>query len=288
MTATLVAARLERDVVIARGPGTADYLQGQLAQDVAALGDGDSAWSLLLEPQGKMVAVLRITRATVDEYLLDVDTGWADAVVARLERFKLRTACDFTAVRWPAISYRGPGAEAVEADAPIVAAAAWAGVEGVDVVGPDVAGLEVVAGAELVTAGQFDLLRIGAGWPAMGAEIDASTIPAASGVVDIAASFTKGCYTGQELVARIDSRGNNTPTRLVGLRAAPGTPVVAGAPVTVGGEPAGTVTSVATDSDGSVAALVYLRRAHEAAGVGEVGAEPGPATVELLELPVRP
>jgi folate-binding protein YgfZ len=61
------------------------------------------------------------------------------------------------------------------------------------------------------------VLRVEAGWPAMGAELTTDTIPAEAGVVGLAVSFTKGCYTGQELVARIDSRGGNVPRHVRGL-----------------------------------------------------------------------
>ncbi len=62
--------------------------------------------------------------------------------------------------------------------------------------------------------GALERHRIEAGWPGDGRRAHADTIPAETGVVPVAVSFTKGCYTGQELVARIDSRGGNVPRHL--------------------------------------------------------------------------
>src|SRR5260370_6484549 len=98
---------------------------------------------------------------------------------------------------------------------------------------------------------------MGGGVPVMGGEIDDKTIPAETGVVDRAVSFTKGCYTGQELVARIDSRGGNVPRHLRGLMLPEQAPV--GAEVQVGGKTAGTLTSVAAKAGGAVARAYFGR-----------------------------
>jgi len=90
-SSTPFAARIERDVVRAYGADTATFLQGQLSQDVATMVDGESRWSLLLAPTGKVDAWLRATRLGDEEFILDTDAGWGDAVVARLLRFKIRT-----------------------------------------------------------------------------------------------------------------------------------------------------------------------------------------------------
>src|SRR4051812_4266968 len=91
-----IGAWSERDVVRATGSDAASFLQGQMSQDVAAMAVGASAWSLLLQPAGKLTAWLRVTREGDESFLLDVAAGWADAVVARLERFKIRVSVDFT------------------------------------------------------------------------------------------------------------------------------------------------------------------------------------------------
>lgn len=247
-------AAIERDVVVVDGPEAATFLHGQLSQDVLALDVGDAAPTLLLEPQGKVVALARLSRADEHRYLLDTDRGWGEAMLGRLERFKLRTDCTLELHHWPGVAWRGPGAAAVDGgDAPIVASAGWPGVESLDVVGPDVQ-LEPT-----MTADEYETARIVARWPAMGREVDESTIPAATGIVDAAVSFTKGCYTGQELVARIDSRGSRTPTRLVGVTADDiDARLVAGGVLTADGDEIGTVTSASTTAP---VALAYVKRA---------------------------
>src|SRR5271157_4775990 len=72
-------------------------------------------------------------------------------------------------------------------------------------------------GATPVDAAAYEAVRVEAGFPRHGDELDERTIPAEAGLVEASVSFTKGCYTGQELVARIDSRGSNVPRRLRGL-----------------------------------------------------------------------
>jgi folate-binding protein YgfZ len=102
--------------------------------------------------------------------------------------------------------------------------------------------------------------RIRAGIPAMGAELDERTIPAEVGqwLIDASVSFTKGCYTGQELVARIDSRGSNVPRHLRVIDVADDTTVAPGAEVLVEGSPVGTVTSAAPG-----VAMAFVKRSVE-------------------------
>lgn len=273
----LEAAAIERDVVIAEGSETAEFLHGQLSQDITALAVGQSAWSLLLEPQGKTVALLRVTRTDDQRFLLDVDTGWGEVVVERLERFKLRTDCAFVLERWPGIAWRGPGAADVEADAPIVAQAGWEAIEGTDVIGPD------VEAQPTISSEQYQSLRVSARWPAMGSELDESTIPAAARILDVAVDFTKGCYTGQELVARIDSRGGNTPTRLVRVRADHDDDrLPVGADVVVDGAKVATITSASAVSS---VALAYLKRGVEVPTAAEVVVDEGARRTPVALLP---
>jgi len=258
-TTTLGWVAGTRDAVHASGEDTVDFLQGQLSQDVKALAVGDSAWSLLLQPQGKISSYLRVTRLGDAEFMLDVDAGHAEPMIQRLNRFKLRTKCDLVAHEWDSISVRGPGATAVAHQGAVVAAQVqWGSVEGVDLLGPEVTLSDDIAEA---SPASFDLARIRGGVPALGAELDENTIPAAAGIVDDSVSFTKGCYTGQELVARIDSRGGNVPQRLVLLTIAEGTPPV-GAALVDGDKTVGKVTSTVEANDATYA-LAYLARGVE-------------------------
>ena len=130
-------------------------------------------------------------------------------------------------------------------------------------------------------------MRIEAGIPVMGRELDENTIPAEAGVVDMSVSFTKGCYTGQELVARIDSRGGNVPRRLRGVILGDGTVPPVGATVQSESKEVGRVTSAAFSPrfDAPVA-LAYVRRAVEvpAEVVVEWDGGSSPARVEALPL----
>ena len=260
----LLAAPLSRDVIDAVGPETLAYLQGQMSQDLNALVDGQSTWSLLLEPQGKITALLRVTRVSDDHFLLDTDVGFGEAVLARLTRFKLRSKCELTLTTVAGVAWRGDGAADIDTAGALIAAdAGWFGIQSLDVLGPD-----VVVPDAAVTAEILESLRIQSGWPAMGNEMDESTIPAAAGIVNVAASFTKGCYTGQELVVRIDSRGNNTPKFLVKVvvmgDAAEGDEIV------IEDAPVGVITSIVGRH-----ALAYVKRGTEVPVNVTVGAVQG-------------
>lgn len=273
MSAT--AARTTRDVVTVSGPDAATYLQGQLSQDVAGLAVGDSAPSFVLQPQGKVDTWLRVDRAGPETFRLDTDAGAGAGLVARLERFKLRTKVDISPAEGvPVLAVRG--AEVLDG-----VPCGWPGVVGSDVFDPDPAALPTDLPADTVEVdlAALEEQRIRAGVPRMGTEITADTIPAELGqwVIDASVSFTKGCYTGQELVARIDSRGGNVPRHLRGLV---GTGLTAGAPVTVGEKEVGTVTSAS--ASGTVA-LAVLHRSVEVPS--EVAVAGTPARAVALPVP---
>jgi folate-binding protein YgfZ len=253
------AVDLPRDVVRVAGPDAFSFLQGQLSQDVN-LPVGGSAWSLLLQPQGKVVALLRVAREDGESFLLDTDGGWGGAVVERLQRYKLRVKCDITPLEWRCVAVRGPQAHEVAGRGKgLVAVADWPGLPGVDLLGEAPA---VPEGVRRCSLDAYEAVRIEAGIPAMGRELDERTIPAEAGVVDRSVSFTKGCYTGQELVARIDSRGGNVPRRLRGVVLATNVLPPLGAAVRVDDRDVGTVTSVGESLDRRApVGLAYVGRA---------------------------
>lgn len=283
----LGAAPIARDVVRVQGPEAIEFLQGQLSQDVAGLAVDDSAPSLLLQPTGKVDAWLRATRLAPDEVLLDVDQGHGEAVLARLRRFRLRTKADLALEHWSGLALRGPGARDVEPPAGALALdAAWPGVPAVDLLSP---GELALAGVALVPAEALEALRIECGVPAMGAELTDATIPAEAGqwLIDASVSFTKGCYTGQELVARIDSRGGNVPRPIRGLRLADdGVP--RGAAVEGGeGQAVGEVTSVGRSPVLGPVALAVVSRAVEPDTEVAVEWDGGRTTATVTALPMR-
>ena len=264
------ARRLTRDVVLASGADAQEFLHGQLSQDLAALEVGRSVWSLLLQPQGKLVAHLRVSRLDENRYALDVESGHGSSVQARLERFKLRVDCELEVVSWPCVALRGPRAGALDLAVPeggVVADADWVGVDGVDLLGPAVS---VPEGVREVGPEAFAAVAIEAGVPSMGAELDEETIPAAVGIVDHAVSFTKGCYTGQELVARIDARGSNTPTHLRGLVIETEELPTIGSPVVIDGEEVGRLTTVGRSPTLGVVALAHVSRRVEPPALASV------------------
>jgi folate-binding protein YgfZ len=280
-----------RNVLRVAGPDAIAYMQGQLSQDIDALAVGSSARSFVLQPTGKVDAWVRVTRVAADEVVVDVDAGHGEALAARLRRFLLRTKADIDALDWRAVAIRGPGAaDAVPAevgDDALVALAGWPGVDGVDVLGRAV---EPPSGVPEVDAPAYESLRIRSGVPRMGAELTDATIPAEAGrwVIDASVSFTKGCFTGQELVARIDSRGGRVPRHLRGLVADAGAQPPAGASVVVEGADVGKVTSAApAPSGGGSLALAYVGRAVTPPAVAEVrhGAQALPVTV--VDLPME-
>ena len=254
MTAGIVAGPVPRDAVLVTGADAAPYLQGQISQDVDAVAPGSSVWSLVLAPQGKVDAWFRLTRGTGDSFVLDVDSGFGETLVARLERFRLRVDVSFERLAgWRMLAVRGPRATGVWLDtvaAEVRAAVDWPGFGGIDLLGPDPApppGLTVDGSNDLEVA------RIRAGWPAMGRELTERTIPAeVGGLVESSVSFTKGCYTGQELVARIDSRGGNVPRPVRLLEIVGDGDVSPGDEIAVDGKAVGEITSAAADPESAV------------------------------------
>ena len=198
------------DVVTVDGPDAATYLQGQITQDVTTLAVGDVAWTFVLEPTGRVVVLARLQRAAPDRFQFVVDDGYGEALLARLNRFKLRVKADLAL------------ATSVADDAPTAAD------------------------------------RIARTWPAMGHEIiPGDTIPAETGITGAAVSFTKVCYTGQELVERMDARQATPPRRLVRVHAP--APLAEGRELTLAGKVVGVVTtSAGTD------ALAYVHRTVDA------------------------
>jgi tRNA-modifying protein YgfZ len=273
---------LPRDVLRVQGRDGAAFLQGQLSQDLDALHTriGSSVDALLLQPTGKVAALLRVTR-WVDGYLLDVDAGWGEAVGTRLGRFLLRMDVSIDPLPWRCLALRGPRAHEVDTGA-LVLAADWPGWPGVDVVGDQP---PVPEGIPVATAADYEAARIEAGVPRMGAELDERTIPAEAGVVERAVSFTKGCFVGQELVARIDSRGGNVPRRLRGLVVEGEAVPPAGAAVVAGDKEVGRVTSAALSPAQGPVALAYLGRAVDVPARVTVRWDGGQAPAEARALP---
>ena len=255
-TASMFWTEYPRDIVEVAGPDSSTYLQSQLTQELRPLQVGDSTGSFVLQPTGKVEVLLRVWRTGDEVFVLDTDAGFGEALIARLNRFKIRVKVDIAPLAWRCLAIRDDSEHDGEHDGagnepddirpndprpgvrPAGAVVAWG--SGYDLLGP---APEPPAGADAGDADRLRAARVAAVWPSMGSEIvPGETIPAETGVVPAAVSFTKGCYPGQELVERMDSRGAAAPRLLRRVDVAPGTR--AGDPFVVDGATVGTVTTV--------------------------------------------
>lgn len=268
----------ERDVVSVSGPEASVFLQGQLSQDVLAMAERSSRWGWVLQPAGKVVALVRVYRDRPERYLLDTDAGFGESLLARLNRFKLRTKVEMAKLEWCRVAVRGPRfAEVSAPPGAICVDASWPGLPGVDFLGE---GLVLPAGVEEIDPSVFEAARIEAGVPVMGKELNEGTIPAETGLIERTVSFTKGCYTGQELVARIDSRGGNVPRRLRGFLLSGPIQAPSALAVQAGDKTAAVVTSVARSPRLGWVALGYASRGTEVGATLVLAAAGDPAGAE--------
>jgi len=278
------AVWLDRDFLKVEGPDTFGWLQGQVSQDVSRLQVGDAVESLILQPQGKVDAMVRVTRTEHDQAVIDVDGGFGAAVAERLNRFKLRVKADMEELDWRCLALRGPRAHELDPITGVVVDADWPGLPGIDVIGVEPGVPEDV---RLCGNEAWQAVRIEAGVPVMGAELTERTIPAEAGVVERTVSFTKGCFTGQELVARIDSRGGNVPRHLRGVVVAGALVPPVGAAVVVEDKEVGSLTSVArSHGRDATVALAYVRRDVLPPADGEVRWEEGRVSARIETLPL--
>lgn len=257
MSTEVLWADRDRDVVRVEGPDAGAFLHSQLAADVGVIDVGGAAHSMLLDPTGHVVALLRVVRHGDVLYTLDVEAGHGAAVIERLRRFVLRSRLEMAPSEWVVRAFRGPGVGEAIGAVSGRCAPGWPSPDEIDVVGARDA-MPSVPGAVETEAGHVEAMRVDARWPAFGVDVLAGDVPATSGVLRAAVSFTKGCYPGQELVERMDSRGAGAPVQ---LRSVARDGLVPGARIAVEGRDVGTVTSV-----GTRLALVRVARGTE---VGE-------------------
>ena len=254
----IIACEIEHLVFAVTGADAGKYLHSQLSNDIASLPVGGSRYSFVLEPMGKVIALVRVTRTDEETFILDSENveGLGEQLLARLNRFKIRVKADIAVSTQKYLSLRSRDGSPIEQAGFTVSQ--WG--SGAVIDAPLMSIEEsVVAQFVQVSPEEFDALRIRSSWPAMGSEIIAGeTLPAATGVVTIAVSFTKGCYPGQELVERMDSRGSTAPKNLRLLTGEIVNNAKSGDAVIVNGESVGEFTSVANDC-----ALAYVARAVE-------------------------
>ena len=265
LTNSVGAVLMARDVIVAEGPDTLKFLQSQVSQDLGGLEIGMTTWTFLLQPTGKLVGFLRVTRIAADAYRLDADIGAGAGVESALRRFLIRTKCVISLTESsPMWAVRGP--DALVHDAPEGSLPGLAALPGFDLFSD-----ELLFDAPTVDPLCFEYVRISSGIPMWPYEFNESTIPNATGLVGLAVSFSKGCYVGQELVERIDSRGAMTPRVLRRVRfneVADGAveDFIPGAELSSGGAVRGVLTSACEEPARSgggptaVAAMAYVHR----------------------------
>ena len=220
------------------GPDAQDYLQRMVSNDVDALQVGDACPALLLTAKARVIAPVVVWRRGDEDFLLLTEPELGDVVRSLLVRMRLRAQCEI---------------EPEEHSSLLV----FGSVDGIAT--GDVPGAVEVLDSELeptIDADELELRRIEAGVPRWGREIDDRVLPAEAGLDATHVSFTKGCYPGQEPVARLHYRGHpNRGLRVLELAEVP----EADAELVHEGKPVGRVTSAARRADGSVVALAYVR-----------------------------
>ena len=229
-----------RSYVRVAGPDAEEYLNRMVSNDVAALEPGDACEALLLTAKARVIAPLVVLRRGPDDFLLLTEPDLGERVRVELVRFRFAAKAEieieehtshivFAGDGLPTTDYGEPAAEVLDVD-----------------LEPN------------VSADELELLRIRAGTAAWGTEIDDRVLPAEAGLTDRAVSFTKGCYPGQEPIARLHYRGRaNRGIRVLELGGHELPPY--DAELELDGKVVGRVTSAATAPEGIVA-LAFVRR----------------------------
>ena len=219
-----VATRARAFVRVA-GPDARDYLQRMVSNDVDALGVGESCPALLLTAKARLIAPLVVWRRGEEDFLLLTEPELGETVRAQLVRMRLRAQCEIELEEHASLLVFG--GDGIATDFP-------GAVEVLD------AGLEPTMDDD-----ELELRRIEAGVPRWGRELDDAILPAEAGLDATHISFEKGCYPGQEPIARLHYRGHvNRKLQVVELDAEPAVE---------------RVTSSARRPDGSTVALAYVR-----------------------------
>jgi folate-binding protein YgfZ len=291
--------RSERGKLLVTGPDAAEYLQGQLTSDVEALAPGEGQYAALLDRKGHMQADMRVLRPAAEEIWLDTEPEGLAAALRHLTMYSIGRDVEIAEVSTERaiLSLVGPRAAEIAGTASLPEDAceetAVAGVEclaagtreGIDLIVPipEAGRLHealLAAGAVEVSPEAAEILRIEAGVPRFGAEMGTETMPAEAGIVERAVSFTKGCYIGQETVARLHYKGR--PNRnLRGLRLS--APAEAGASLRLGEKEVGRIGSACVSPALGPIALAILRREVEPGDKLAVGEDD--VTARVVDLP---
>jgi folate-binding protein YgfZ len=290
-----VVDRSERGKLALTGPDAKTFLQGQVTNDVEGLEPGRGCYAAFLTHKGKMLGDLRVLDLG-DELLLDTERSALQELFNMIRRYKLGSDVELhrRTVEMGLLSLIGPDARrvaGVEVGAaehdnaraaiggrPVVVVATDLGVD-VFTQAADTHAVREALDAPTVSADVAEILRVESGRPRYGVELDDGVIPQEAGLNERAVSFTKGCYVGQETVARLYYRGK--PNRhLRGLRlsadAAPGDAL------RLGEKAVGHLGSVVVSPTHGRIALAIVRREAEPGATVAVGDSGAPAVVVAL------
>jgi len=291
--------RSERGKLAVSGPDAAAFLDSLLSNAIAGVAPGTGVDATLLTHKGRMLAEVRVL-ATEDELLLDTERPALQALFDALHTFRIGYAAELHK-RTPQrglVSLLGPAADGLLARPPGPAehehlATDVAGVAvrairsdlGVDLLcaSEDTQALREAlerAGARPIDEAVAETVRVEHGRPRFGVELDEDTMPQEAGLHERAVSYTKGCYVGQETVARLHWKGR--PNRhLRGLRFS--APPPAGAALLLGDARVGAVASVARSPRlGTIGLALVRREAPPGALLAIAGSD---ATATVVELP---
>jgi folate-binding protein YgfZ len=302
--------RSERGKLALSGSGAVEFLNGQVTNELAGLSPGDGCYAAFLTHKGKMLGDLRILAlgeqpsAPPSELLLDTERVALQGLFDMIRRFKVGYDVELAkrTLERAMLSLIGPESAALaaleslpaaeHANTPVeiagVSALAVRTDVGVDLI-CDAADSErlsaalIERGATTVSATAAECLRVERGRPRYGVDIDETTIPQEEALNERAVSFTKGCYVGQETVARLHWRGK--PNRhLRGLRLS--APAAPGEQLQLGERSVGRLGSAVLSPQLGPIALALVRREAEPGATVTVG-EQG-VTAEVTELPFAP
>lgn len=291
--------RTDRAWIEVTGPDAAEYLQGQVTNDTEELQTGSGLYALLLDRKGHLQADMRILRLTGDSFLIDTETATGPVLAKHLSMYKIGRKVEVGETSRTLLSLIGPGAIEVTGLAPgeenDFTETVIAGVEclavatafGLDLICPPDSGEPVRAQLEAdhavsVSDTAAEIIRIERGRPRFGFEMTGANMPAEAGIVDRAISFTKGCYIGQEPVARLHYKGR--PNRhLRGLK--PVGPVSSGDPVMLGERELGKLGSTVLSPASGRIALAILRKEGEPGTTVSIETGDGTIEAEVVELP---
>ncbi len=266
------------------GPDAGAFLHGLLSNDIAGLGPGGATRALLLDAKGHVQADLRVRRDAPDAFTLVLAAGAGALVAGLLDRYHFSEALELIGPE-EAETVTLPSGSAVPAGAVVVPSILPGAVEAVV---DDPGGAIAAAGIPEASAEAFEAARIAAGAALVGVDTGPATLVQEAGLEGVAVSFEKGCYLGQETVARIQYRGR-VNRLLRGLRLAAGPPATGGR-VLLGGREMGRMTSAAAVPGLGPAGLAILRREAEDGAEVEVEAGDGagaPVGARVVELPFR-